>query len=200
VPRREAILFNVGSQGTSLNLIEHDALVSTFWWSQGGEFFTRSMAQAFRCPLEEAEALKRAYTDNALSAEDEDLVTRSLAKPVAVWLETLVAGLRRMAGESARRPTLTGYRPKTSMLPDRDDSLPGYIYLTGGGSLLPDLSRALLSLESNASPSFRRSLEVESLGRGLGARAPGRPVLLDVPPHPVSDLLAPAMSLATSLE
>jgi hypothetical protein len=200
VPRREALLISVGSQGTSLNLIEHDALVSTFWWSQGGEFFTRSLAQAFRCPPEEAEALKRAYTDNALSAEDEDLVTRSLAKPVAMWLETLVAGLRRMAGESARRPTLTGYRPKASMLPDGDDSLPGYIYLTGGGSLLPDLSRALLSLESIASPTFRRSLEVESLGRGLGTRAPGRPVLLDVPPHPVSDLLAPAMSLATSLE
>jgi len=55
-------------------------LLSTFWWPQGGEFFTRSLAEAFRCSLEEAEALKRAYTDHALSTVDEDLVARSLGR------------------------------------------------------------------------------------------------------------------------
>lgn len=195
VPLREAILINVGARGTSLNLIQHDALVATFWWPQGGDFFTRSLSQAFRCSTEEGEALKRTYADHALSPEDEDLVTRSLLRPVAAWLETLIAGLRQMVMvEPARRPV---DMPLDS---NRDGSLPGRIYLTGGGSLLPDLSRALISLESTASLDFRRSLEIESLGRRLSVQTQGRPVLLDVPPYPVSDLLAPAMSLATSLE
>jgi hypothetical protein len=192
VPQREAILVNVGAQGTSLSLIWRDALVATHWWPQGGEFFTRSLVQAFGCSPEEAEALKRAYTDHALSAKDEGLVTRSLAAPVDAWLGTLAAALRQMAtAEAARQPA------GTPLTPNYDEALPDRIYLTGGGSLLPDLSRALLSLASTTALSFRRSLEVESLGRRLGSRTP---VLLDVPPHPVSDLLAPAISLATCLE
>ncbi len=201
VPKREAIVINVGKQGTSLNLIQHDALFSTFWWSQGGEFFTRSLAEAFRCSPEEAEALKRAYTDHALSAADEDLVARSLVTPATAWLETLVAALRQMAGNAvARRPVLTDFDVGTSRLSDQDDALPAHIYLTGGGSLLPDLPRVLISLEATPALNFRRSLEIESLGLRLGVRAAGRPVLLDVPPHPVRDLLAPAISLTTCLE
>ena len=192
VPQREAILVNVGAQGTSLSLIWRDALVATHWWPQGGEFFTRSLVQAFGCSPEEAEALKRAYTDHALSVKDEGLVTRSLAAPVDAWLGTLAAALRQMAtAEAARQPA------SAPLTPNHHEALPDRIYLTGGGSLLPDLSRALLSLASTTALSFRRSLEVESLGRRLGSRTP---VLLDVPPHPVSDLLAPAISLATCLE
>ena len=67
-------------------------------------------------------------------------------------------------------------------------------------SLLPDLAQALSRLEATPSLSFRRSLEIESLGLRLGARTPGRLALLDVPPHPISDLLMPAISLATCLE
>jgi cell division ATPase FtsA len=201
VPQREAIVIEVGKQGTSLNLIQHDALLSTFWWPQGGEFFTRSLAETFHCSPEEAEALKRAYTDHALSAADEDLVARSLVTPAMAWRETLVAGLRQMAGnEIAHRPVLTDYDVGTSRPSDQDDSLPARIYLTGGGSLLPDLPRALISLEATPALNFCRSLEIESLGLKLGVRSAGRPALLDVPPHPVCDLLAPAISLATCLE
>jgi len=196
VPRREAILIDIGAQGTGLSLIRHDALVATHWWPHGGEYFTKCLAEAFHCSLEEAEALKRAYTDHALSPEDEQLVARSLIGPVAGWSETLVAQLFHMAKvETAHHPTSTGY-----LMSAKDDPLPGHIYLTGGGSLLPDLPQALFSLESTTSLNFRRSVEVESLGRWLGVRGPGLPALLDVPPQPVSDLLTPAISLATCLE
>ena len=192
VPQREAILINVGGPGTSLSLIQRDALIATHWWPQGGKFFTQSLSQIFDCSPEEAEALKRAYTDHALSAEDEKLVARSLAGPVDTWCETLAAALRQMAlAESTRQPA------GALLTSDRHEALPDRIYLTGGGSLLPDLLRALHSLESNTSLSFRRSPEIESLGRRLGSQTPA---LLDVPSHPISDLLAPAMSLATCLE
>jgi cell division ATPase FtsA len=195
VPQREAILFDIGAQGTGLYLIRHDALVSAFWWPQGGEFFTQSMARAFRCPLQEAEALKRAYADHALSAQDKELVSRSLVGPVDSWLEILKNKLGQAAkAESARRPV------DVRLNSNRAASLPGRIYLTGGGSRLPDLSRALKSLEASSSLSFRRSLEVEPLGHRLGARTSEQLKLLDVPPHPVSDLLAPAIGLSTCLE
>jgi cell division ATPase FtsA len=182
-PGRDAILINIGAKGTSLSLIRHDALLATHWWPQGGEFFTQGLARAYDCPPDEAEALKRAYTDRALSAHDENLVAHSLAASVEGWLEALTAALRQMAAAQ------TAF--------DRDEALPEHIYLTGGGSLLPDLTYALLSLASAPTLSFRRSPEVESLGRRLGSPSP---VLLDIPPHPVSDLLAPAISLATCLE
>lgn len=182
-PGRDAILANVGVKGTSLSLIRHDTLVATHWWPQGGAFFTQGLAQAYNCSPDEAEALKRAYADRALSAHDENLVAHSLAAPAESWLEALTAALRQMATVETASAC--------------DEALPEHIYLTGGGSLLPDLSYALLSLASAPALSFRRSPEVESLGRRLGSPSP---TLLDVPPHPVSDLLAPAISLATCLE
>ena len=195
VPQREAILLDVGAEGTCLHLIQHDALLATFWWPQGGRYFTKHMAGAFRCSLDEAEALKRAYADGALSEGDHDLVARSLVEPVAAWREALTARLGRVAGEESARP------PADELLKaNQAGSLPGRLYLTGGGSLLPDLAGALGALETMSGLSFRRSLEIEALGPRLGTRTPGQPALLDVPPHPLSDLLAPAISLATCLE
>ena len=195
VPQREAILVEVGAGGTSLHLIQHDALVATSWWPQGGAFFTQGLARAFRATLDEAEALKRAYADGALSERDHDLVARSLLKPVTEWREALSARLGRVAQEEA------ACRPGDSPLNSKPvGSLPGRIYLTGGGSLLPDLAGALSALETTPELSFRRSLEVEALGSRLGFRTSGRVAFIDVPPHPLSDLLACAMSMATCLE
>jgi cell division protein FtsA len=195
VPQREAILLDIGAQGTSLHLIQHDARVATAWWPQGGAFFTLGLARAFRATMEEAEALKRAYSDGALSERDHGLVAGSLHKPVAEWREALSVRLGRMAQQEA------GCRPGDSPLNSKPaGSLPGRIYLTGGGSLLPDLKTALSRLETTPALSFRRSLEIEALGPRLGFKTPGQVALIDVPPHPLSDLLAPAMSLATCLE
>ena len=189
LPQREAILVDVGAQGTSLQLNQHDTLVSATWWPQGGGFFTQSLARTFRCPSQEAEALKRAYAEATLSTRDSDLVAQALAGPVARWLETLIARLRHALATQS-----------TSLDSRRPGSLPGRIYLTGGGSLLPDLVQAIKSLETTPAISFRQSLEISWLGSRLGTKAPGRLALLDVPLRPTSDLLAPAISLATCLE
>jgi cell division ATPase FtsA len=194
VPQRDAILVEVGARGTSLHLIRHDALVAAAWWPQGGDFFTQGLARAFRCPQDEAEALKRAYADGALSESDRELVTQRLHEPVAGWLETLRDKLQHMAAHDVYLPA------QACLSANGAGALPGRMYVTGGGSLLPDLPAALLSLEAPPPFSFRRSLEVERLGARLGARAPGLPALIDVPPHPVCELLAPAISLAACLE
>ncbi len=199
VPQREAILVDVGCQGTSLSLIRHDALVGTHWWPQGGDFITRSLADAFRCSSDRAEALKRAYVARALSAQDETLVARALTEPVSSWCDSLVAGLLRLA--NADVVTLAAsprHESDNAVDGEREDTLPGRIYVTGGGSLLRDLTSALRGIESAAALRFGRAVEIESLGHCLGTRWPNQPLLLDVPPDPLSDLLAPAVSLAGS--
>jgi hypothetical protein len=110
-------------------------------------------------------------------------------------LETLTGRLlHALTTRSTDAPTDTQLKVR------RPDSLPGRIYLTGGGSLLPDLAQALTSLEIAPSISFRQSLEIAPLGPRLGVRTPGHLALLDAPPHPTSELLAPALSLVTCLE
>jgi cell division ATPase FtsA len=199
VPQREAILIDVGWQGTTLDLIRRDALAAVHWWPQGGDFFTRSLADGYRCSSDRAEALKRAYVGGVLSPEDEDLVSGALVQPLAGWFESLVAGLSQLAeANDATLPALHEPGDEAAAY-DREALLPGRIYITGGGSLLPDLVSAVRAVESAATLRFGRAVEVELLGRCLGTRWPNQDLLLDVPAHPLSDLLAPVMSLATSV-
>jgi cell division ATPase FtsA len=198
VPQREAILIDVGHHGTNVNLIRHSTLMATIWWPQGGEHFTTSLARTFRCMPEHAEELKRAYVGNLLSREDAVLVKRALEKPMHDWFDSLVAVLRTLADE--HRHNMSGiciHEGETSTHPE--GVLPGRIFVTGGGSLLPDLVSAVHNVETAVGIHFDRAVEVESLGHSLGVRRPSQPLLLNVPHHPVGDLLTSAIGLATSV-
>jgi len=200
VPQREAILIEIGWQGTSLSLIRNDALVATRSWGQGGAYFTDALSEAFCCPADEAEGLKRTYAGGALSARDSQLVARALAAPLAGWFESLIGVLGQVAEDDVTRTmSPQGIDPAEGAAHPADYALPGHIYLTGGGSWLPGLAPALAAIEMVPRLRFRRAVEIESLGRNLGARLPNRPVLLDVPAQPASDLLAPVLSLATCM-
>ena len=199
VPQRDAILVDVGYQGTSLCLIRSGSLVATRWWAQGGHFFTEALARAFRCAPEDAEGLKRAYAQRSLSSSDEQLVARALAAPLSAWFESLIDELANMAEatEVAHQVPTLEYDMDDTLPYQHDNALPSHIYLTGGGSWLPGLSTTLASIEGVPSLKFRRALEVEALGHCLGMHLPGRPLLLDVPAYPLSDLIATTLSLVT---
>jgi len=200
VPQRDAILLDVGHQGTSLSLIRHGALVATTWWPQGGEYFTTSLARTFRCMPEHAEALKRAYVDNTLSQEDVLLVKRALEKPASDWFDSLVSGLCTLANEYSHNMSGTlAYSRETLVTGHGEDVLPGRVFITGGGSLLPDLISAVRSVEKAVEIHFDRAIEIESLGGSLSVRRPSYPLLLNVPHQPMGDLLSSAIGLATSV-
>ncbi len=200
VPQHDAILLDVGHQGTSLSLIRHGALVASMWWPQGGEYITTSLARTFRCMPEHAEALKRAYVDNTLSQEDVSLVQCALKKPVDDWVDSLISGLRTLASEYWHSTSgILTYNRETLAIGHGEGVLPGRVFITGGGSLLPDLVLSMRSLERAVGIHFDRAIEIESLGRSLGVRRPGHPLLLHVPPQPTRDFLAPAIGLATSV-
>ena len=200
VPQRDAILLDVGHQGTSLSLVRHGALVATTWWPQGGEYFTISLARTFRCMTEHAEALKRAYVDSTLSPEDALLVKRALEKPVSDWFDSLVSKLRTLLhGYQYSVSKTLAYDGDTFAVGHGEELLPGRVFITGGGSLLPDLVSSVRSVERAVGIHFDRAVEIESLGRSLGMRRPGYPFLSRVPPQPMGDLLASAIGLATSV-
>jgi cell division ATPase FtsA len=208
VPQREAILIDIGLKGTTLGLIRHDRLVATRGWTQGGAYFTSALSEAFCCPAGEAEGLKRAYADGSLSSRDGQLVARALAAPLAGWFESFIVVLGQLAEDDITRTLAPpGFKPPEEAGHPPDHALPGHIYLTGGGSCLPGLAPALAAVEMVPRLRFRRAVEIESLGRNLGAHLPrpgrglpNRPTLLDVPAQPVGDLLAPVLSLATCVE
>ncbi len=202
VPQRDAILLDVGGQGTNLNLIRHNALVATVWWPQGGELFTSSLAQKFRCIPERAEALKRAYVDNTLSREDVFLVKRALEKPLSSWFESFVSALRNLTAEhhnsrSARPESDASLAYTTG---NDEGILPGRVFVTGGGSLLPDLMSTASSVATVPGLHFDRAVEVQSLGSCLSSCRSGQSsFLLNVPPRPMGDLLASAIGSAASV-
>jgi cell division ATPase FtsA len=196
-PQRDAVLLDVGWSGTSINLVRHNSLASSHWWAQGGDFFTGRLAEAFRCSLEDAEALKRAHASDDLSASDMALVDRPLGAAMRIWRDSLVKRLGWMLAVDARSERGADSDASALVGNLQEDVLPGRFYITGGGSLLPGLVSTVRSVESEAGLSFARSVEVESLGSSLGTREGSMPVrLLDIPSHPLSDVLAPVISLA----
>jgi cell division ATPase FtsA len=199
IPQRDALLLDVGHQGTSLSLVRGARLVATRWWPQGGDVFTRSLADAFGCTTERAEALKRAHSSGQLTANDEILVRRALSRPIGVWYDALVTALIWLADRSSASLLIAGpAEPDDDGVNVELDALPGRIYITGGGSLLPDLTAAVRAVETAAALRFERAVEIESLGRALGCRLPDQTLMLNPPPEPMADLLAPVVSLAVS--
>ncbi|MCS7260161.1 MAG: hypothetical protein NZ765_05180 [Anaerolineae bacterium] len=196
-PQREAILIDVGRDGTSVNLIRHSALMAVMWWPQGGEYFTINLARTFHCLPEHAEELKRAYVANLLSPEDVVLVKRALEKPMREWFDSLVSVLRALADDHGH--TISVLLDERQTVAYHENVLPGRIFVTGGGSLLPDLVSAMHNLEAVAGIPFDRAVEIEPLGRFLGMRRPGQLLLIDMPRHPLGDLLASAIGLATGV-
>ena len=203
-PRPDALMIDVGWQGTSIGLVQRGALVASHWLPMGGDLFTHSLAHTFGCSLEEAEALKRAYSRAELSERDRTLVLRPLNQAMAQWLEAVAEGFSQVAAAQSgatglSRPALNGENGAGRhqfTASQADDALPGRIYLTGGGSLLPGLAPALASIESGFDLRFQHAVETELLGRRIGNRIPDRPLLLDLPPSPARDVLTPVLSLA----
>lgn len=147
IPAREALVFDIGAGGTDCLLVRHDALVAAGRVQMGGAFFTRSMANAFKCSFDDAEALKVAFASDVLSEADRALVRQSLAQPVKRW-RTAVA------------ETLAGIIP----VDNERSRLPGDVYFVGGSAVLPGLKNQLVLGFKEAGFGFSREPEFSRLG------------------------------------
>jgi cell division ATPase FtsA len=173
IPRRDAVVIDVGAKGTDGYILRHDTLVAAGRAPFGGDFFTQACSRAFEVDWSAAEALKVAYGTASLSEDDTILVERGLGQAQERWRQAMADILGRLADEQP---------------------LPGYFYFVGGGSFLPGLQRGLLTwLSGNTDLAFERAPEIESLGDAY------LPQLQGMPDGPRGVLFALVVSLAATL-
>lgn len=123
-----SIFIDVGGGTTDIAVVRGGGLEGTKMFALGGRVFTKRLAQELRLSFAEAEKIKLAYSDERLEAKDLERVHDFLQKDVTVWLAGVQLALEEFT---------TSERFADNKL------LPTKIYLCGGGSLLPDLKKAL---------------------------------------------------------
>jgi len=145
-PVKNALVFDVGAEGSNCSLIRHDALTAVGRVSQGGNFFNRAMCRSFKCNFDDAESLKVAYTSQALSELDDSLVRRSLHRPLNEWAEAMTEAVGQMLNAAG------------------ETQLPCQLYFVGGSAILPGLQDRLLNVLKESDYAFKRAPEITLLG------------------------------------
>ena len=117
-----AIFIDIGGGSTDVALVQNGGIVGTKMYGIGGRVFTKRISKQFHVPFMEAEKMKLEYSAHKLTGLTHKKVEKIIAGDVATWLEGL-------------HFALAGFT-HIEMYPKR-------IYLSGGGSLLPDIMAAL---------------------------------------------------------
>lgn len=121
-----AIFIDIGGGSTDVALVQNGGIVGTKMYGIGGRVFTKRISKHFHVPFLEAEKMKLEYSARKLTGLTHNKVEKIIAGDVATWLEGLHFALASFT--------------QVEMLPKR-------IYLSGGGSLLPDILSQLASTE-----------------------------------------------------
>jgi hypothetical protein len=143
LPEPAGILIDVGGKTTDLTLCQGSRPVALASVKVGGAALTRALVHAWGLSPDSAERLKQAYATGKLNAADRAKVWEVMVPVVRNWLEELEAALARL--------TLDGV-------------LPCQLYLSGGGSGLPELLEAAHSLAWSERLHFDRYPQVQRLG------------------------------------
>lgn len=117
-----AIFIDIGGGSTDVALVQNGGIIGTKMYGIGGRVFTKRISKQFHVPFLEAEKMKLEYSGRKLTGLTHNKVEKIIAGDVSTWLEGL-------------HFALAGFT-NVEMLPRR-------IYLSGGGSLLPDIMGAL---------------------------------------------------------
>ncbi len=146
LPAKDALIFDVGANGTTCLRVQKDALTSVQYNSFGGNFFTRNLEKRFNATFADAEALKIAFGADALSAGDVNLVRQALIEPLQRWAEETLSNIYHLFQDHPA------------------PQLPASLYFVGGSAGLPGLKNMLLYTLENSTCTFRRSPEIVNLG------------------------------------
>jgi cell division protein FtsA len=123
-----SIFIDVGGGTTDIAVVRGGGLEGTKMFALGGRVFTKRIANELKLSFAEAEKIKLAYSDSRLEEKDQPRVKEFIAKDVSVWISGVQLALEEFASSD---------RFADNKL------LPTKIYLCGGGSMLPDLKKAL---------------------------------------------------------
>ena len=124
VSRGDAIVVDIGGECTDVALVRRGGIESLQSLPLGGMSFTRRVSRTLGVPLAAAEETKRKYAEGRLDQSR----TMELRLAFASDIQALVDGLRGMLKGMAGH-----------------NELPAHIFLSGGGSVLPDIQQAIRS-------------------------------------------------------
>jgi cell division protein FtsA len=150
-----AVFVDVGGGTTDVALVRHGGIAGTKMLALGGRAFTKGLADRFGLPFERAEALKIGLDgEQAGDPVDRAEIDDALLADARVWR----AGMELMIGDLAA-----------------GELLPGRIFLCGGGSDLPQVSRVLEEDDWWRRLPFARAPRVRALAPDevAGLRDPG---------------------------
>lgn len=116
-----AIFIDIGATNTQVSVAHKGGLVSTKTFALGGHSFTKRLAMELNINLEEAETLKKTYTNNELEQKSKKIISESLKDDLELWFEALILALSQVKMED----------------------LPSTIFLSGGGGMLPEIRENL---------------------------------------------------------
>lgn len=141
-PASRGLLVDVGGVDTGLIHFRTGRPAAVASLPTGGADITRSLLRKWRITIDAAERLKHSYLGTSLDPQARAEIQEALLPAVAAWLQEIEKALARL---------------------NEDEALPCDIYLTGGGSLLPEIAESLCALAWSRRLHFERYPQVRTL-------------------------------------
>ena len=146
-----SIFIDIGGGTTDIAVVRSGGLEGTKMFALGGRVVTKRIASGLKISFAEAEKIKIAYSEDRLEDKDKRRVAALIENDVEVWLSGVELALEEFA--------------QSDRFVD-NKLLPSKIYLCGGGSLLPELRKALEGKRwTNALP-FAKQPDVQYIKPG----------------------------------
>lgn len=124
------VFVDIGGGTTDIAVVRGGGLEGTKMFALGGRTFTKRIANDLKIPFREAEEIKMEYSHGKLNEKKKELVAKALGSDAEIWL----SGVELALDEFSHSERFTDNK----VMPPR-------IYLCGGGSLLPEIKKALSS-------------------------------------------------------
>ncbi len=118
-----AIFIDVGGGTTDIAVVRKGGIVDTQMFAFGGRVFTKRISADLNIDFKQAEEMKIRYSSGSLSDDVADKVRKAIRKDIEVWISGVELALSEI---------------------EDIEVYPSYIFLCGGGSLLPEIKEALL--------------------------------------------------------
>ena len=146
-----SIFIDIGGGTTDIAVVRSGGLEGTKMFALGGRVFTKRIAAMLKVPFTEAEKIKIAYSEGNLEEKDMKRVAEFIKNEVNVWLSGVELALEEFC--------------QSDRFVD-NKLLPSKMYICGGGSLLPDLKKALEKKNWSKNLPFAKEPEVQYIKPG----------------------------------
>lgn len=135
------LIIDIGATTTDLAFISNGINIKNDSFNIGGNTFTKRIAYDLKVSFEEAENIKFAYADDSLERHSHSIIRKALDNDTQIWLSGITISMSELDKK---------YLPDT-------------IYLSGGGSYLPEIMEALENKKWQKSLNINNNIDINFL-------------------------------------